>query len=475
MVTLRILLPGLIQSLMSEVSQKAVYLVYGIIAAAFLFIILSFFDYSPAICWTAAITLLCAVWWIFEPVPIPVTSMVPLALFPTVGVLSPAQVGQAYGSPTVLLVLGGFILSAAMVSSKAHQRVAIMMVNLVGGQSSRRLVFGFMAAAALLSMWISNAATSLMLLPVVLAVLEKTRDKALATPLLLGLAYAANVGGLGTPIGTPANLVFIQVYSDTSGNTIGFLQWMTWSIPIVLIFLPVIGWWLTRKLTFKENIDLPVVGSWQRHEKRVLLVFFAAAMAWMFRTEPFGGWSMLLGLPGATDASVALFAAISLFIISDGKGGRLLDWQSTSQIPWGILILLGSGFTIARAFSESGLSEILGNSLSGLTVFPVFFMIAGLCLFVTFLTELTSNTATTALLMPVLAATAMALEMDPLLLMLPAALSASCAFMLPTATTPNGVVFSTGRFAIKTMATQGVVINLLGAFLITSAIYIYLA
>lgn len=450
------------------------YILGGVIAGGLCYWLLSGMGYSSAVCWTASITTLCAVWWIFEAVPIPVTSMVPLALFPTVGVLTPAQVGQAYGSPTVLLVLGGFIISASMVSSGAHQRVAIMMVNLVGGHSSRRIVLGFMVAAAVLSMWISNAATSLMLLPVVLAVLEKTRDPRLATPLLLGLAYACNVGGLGTPIGTPANLVFIQVYSDTTGESISFLQWMTWGIPIILVFLPIIGWWLTRQLTSSEKIALPAVGQWQVPEKRVLYVFFITALAWMFRTEPFGGWSNLLNLPGATDASIALFAAVSLFIIPDGKGARLLDWKGASRIPWGILILLGSGFTIARAFSESGLSTILGDALSGLTVFPVLLMIAGLCLFVTFLTELTSNTATTALLMPVLGAAAIAADIDPMMLMLPAALSASCAFMLPTATTPNGVAFSTGRFAIKTMASEGVMINLLGVLVISGAAYLLL-
>ena len=197
------------------------------------------------------------------------------------------------------------------------------------------------------------------------------------------------------------------------------------------------------------------------------MVFFATACAWMFRTEPFGGWSQALNVPGVTDASIALFAAISLFIIPDGKGARLLDWEGVSKIPWGILILLGSGFAIARAFSESGLSAILGQALSGLTAYPILIMTAGLCLMVTFLTELTSNTATTALLMPVLAGAALAANIDPILLMLPAALSASCAFMLPTATTPNGVAFSTGQFAIKTMAREGVVINLLGVLIIT--------
>jgi len=313
-----------------------------------------------------------------------------------------------------------------------------------------------------------------MLLPVALSVLERSRDPKLAPALLLGLAYACNVGGLGTPIGTPANLVFLQVYRDTTGNDISFFQWMQWGIPIVLVFVPIIGLWMTRHLHTSEPMELPEAGQWTTVEKRVLLVFVLTACAWMFRTGPFGGWSSLFNLPGANDASIALLAAISLFIIPDGSGGRLLVWEDALKIPWGILILLGSGFAIARAFTVSGLSAILGETLSGLTVFPVLLMIAGLCLVVTFLTELTSNTATTALLMPLLAAAAIAANIDPILLMLPAALSASCAFMLPTATTPNGVVFSSGVFPIRLMAREGVVTNIIGVVIISAATYLLL-
>lgn len=455
-------------------SAKPAFLLTGLVLASICFFLLKHLGLSNAICWTAAITTLCACWWIFEAVPIPVTAMVPLALLPSLGILTPAQTGEAYGSPTVLLVLGGFLLSAAMVSSGTHHRVAINMVNLFGGRSSRHLVFGFMAAAIVLSMWISNAATSLMLLPVALSVLERTRDPLLPPVLLLGLAYACNVGGLGTPIGTPANIVFLQVYGDTTGQDIGFLQWMSWGIPIILIFTPIIGFWLTRNLTFSEPIELPQAGHWTVVEKRVMTVFSVTACAWMFRGEPFGGWSGLLNLPNVNDASIALLAAISLFIIPDGRGGRLLVWEDALKIPWGILILIGSGFAIARAFDVSGLSSILGETLSGLTNFPILVMIASLCLVVTFLTELTSNTATTALLMPLLAAAALAAGIEPILLMLPAALSASCAFMLPTATTPNGVVFSTGVFPIRKMAVEGILINLIGVAVISSYSYVFL-
>jgi sodium-dependent dicarboxylate transporter 2/3/5 len=445
-------------------------LIAAILVAAILYVIMASAPYPPAVCWTAAITLLCATLWITEALPIPVTAMIAIALFPSVGVLTPAQVGQAFGSPTVLLVLGGFILSASMVTSGAHRRVALTLINIIGGASSRRVVFGFMCAAAFLSMWISNAATSLMLLPVALAILEKAEDTKLSTPLLLGMAYAASVGGLGTPIGTPANLVFIENYALATGTEISFTRWMLWGVPIALLMLPVVFLWITRNLDYRKPLTLPRMGPWQTAEKRVLIVFAITAFAWMTRAEPFGGWSNLIGLPSVTDTNIAVFAAISLFIIPNGKGSPLLDWESASRIPWGILILLGSGFTIARAFTESGLSTILGDALSGLSALPLLVMIGALCLVVTFMTELTSNTATTTLLMPILAAAAIAAGLeDPILMMLPAALTASCAFMLPTATTPNTVAFSTGRFPLRRMVTEGFALNLLGVFVVTLA------
>jgi sodium-dependent dicarboxylate transporter 2/3/5 len=456
------------------VNARQALLIAAIAAASVCYGLLSAVPYPPEVCWTAALTLFCAILWITEALPIPVTALIALALFPAVGVLTPAQVGQAFGSPTVLLVLGGFILSASMVASGAHRRVALGMVNLIGGTSSRRVVFGFMCASAFLSLWISNAATSLMLLPVAMAVLERADDPKLATPLLLGMAYAASIGGLGTPIGTPANLVFIQVYGDSTGTDVSFFAWMRWGVPVALLLLPVCFLWITRGLTHREPIALPASGNWRRAEKRVLIIFAVTAVAWMTRSQPFGGWSALFGLPDISDANIAVLAAISLFIVPDGAGGRLLDWDDANRIPWGILILLGSGFTIASAFTESGLSAILGEALTGLSALPVIVMIAALCLVVTFMTELTSNTATTALLMPVLAAAALATGLDPILLMLPAALTASCAFMLPTATTPNTVVFSTGRFPIKKMAGEGVVMNLLGVAVVSLASYVLL-
>lgn len=415
---------------------------------------------------TAALTLVCALWWIFEPIPIPFTSLLPIALFPLLGVLTPGQVGQSVGSPLILLLMGGFMLSTAMADSGAHRRIALHMVNLFGGGNARGLVLGFMVAAATLSMWISNTATTLMLLPVALAVLERA-ERAMATPLLLGIAYAASIGGLGTPIGTPPNLIFMQVHLDQFGQAPNFLQWMTWGIPVVVLLVPAAGWWLTRGLSLKQPVVLPHAGQWTRYERRVLTVFALTAVAWITRQAPAGGWSDWLNLPQANDASVALIAVTLMAMLPNGGGGRLLNWDSAVKIPWGVLLLFAGGITLAAAFVSSGLAEIIAGKLAALATLPAWLLIVSICLGVTFLTEVTSNTATASLLLPVLAATAIATGIEPMLLMVPAALSASCAFMLPVATAPNAIVYGSQLISVKDMVRAGFVLNLVGAVVIT--------
>jgi|TARA_B110000305_G_scaffold27645_2_gene25680 sodium-dependent dicarboxylate transporter 2/3/5 len=453
-------------------SKSFIGLTLGPLLAVMAFLTLQHLGWPAPACWTAAVTVICAVWWIFEPIPIPVTSLIPLATLPIIGVLTPAQVGEAYGSPLVLLLMGGFILSTAMEKSGAHRRIALGMVNLFGGNSSRRLVFGFMAAAAVLSMWISNTATTLMLLPVALAVIERSDDDNLAIPLLLGIAYAASVGGIGTPIGTPPNLVFREIYWENTGIEIGFLTWMSWGVPVVLIFVPIIALWLTRRLNHQGHIDMPKVGAWQTEERRVFIVFALTALAWVTRSQPFGGWKTWLDVPGANDASVALLAVIAMFLIPNGKGSRLLDWETASRIPWGMLILFGGGIAIAKAFVISGMSAALGEALAGIAGWPILAMMAVICLCITFLTEMTSNTATTTLMMPILAAAAIAAGVPPESLMVPAAMSASCAFMLPVATAPNTIVFSTGRFTTSRMAREGAALNFVGVIVISVMCYL---
>lgn len=431
---------------------------------------------TEAIVVVAAVAVLCIVWWIFEPVPIPITSLLPLAILPMAGVLTAAEVGQAYGSPLILLLLGGFLLSQGMERSGAHRRIALGMIRLFGARSPRRLVLGFMSAAAVLSMWISNTATTLMLLPVALAVLEgaEHRDR-LAVPLLLGMAYAASVGGVGTPIGTPPNLIFMQVYRDFTGEEISFSRWMTWGIPVVLLLVPAMAFALTRKLGSAAAITLPEVGAWTPAERRVLLVFALTAVAWVTRGEPFGGWSSWLGLEGANDASVAFLAVIIMFIVPDGRGERLLDWEQANRIPWGVLLLFAGGICLAKGFVASGLSALLGDVLADLTDIPAPLLVLFICFVVTFLTEATSNTASTTLLMPILAAAALSAELPPELLMVPAAMCASCAFMLPVATAPNTVVFGSGLISTGRMAREGLLLNFIATGVVAAVSYLVIA
>jgi solute carrier family 13 (sodium-dependent dicarboxylate transporter), member 2/3/5 len=447
----------------------------GLCLAGIVAVALVYLGLSPPLVVTAACSVLCIAWWVFEPIPIPVTSLLPLALMPLFGVLTPAETGEAYGSPLILLLLGGFLLSRGMESTGAHRRIALGVVRLVGGGSPRRVVMGFMVAGSLLSMWISNTATVLMLVPVALAILESSSDRRrLAVPLLLGLAWACSIGGLGTPIGTPPNLVFMQVYQEFTGETVGFARWMSIGIPVVLIMIPLTALWLTRDLPHDIKIQVPEVGEWRSAEKRVLTLFGLTALAWMTRSEPFGGWRDLLGLNTANDASVAFIAVIALFVLRDKDRKPLITWQQAADIPWGVLLLFAGGICLAKAFVTSGLSTIAGESLVALTTLPIYWMMLIICLAVTFMTEATSNTATTALLMPILASAAIAAGIDPLLLMVPAALSASCAFMLPVATAPNAVVFGTGEVKIGQMVREGFVLNVLGAFLISGLMWLLL-
>ena len=427
---------------------------------------------------TGGLTALCALWWIFEPIPIPATSMIPLGVMPLVGILDGKQVAQAYGDPLIILLMGGAMLSKAMEKSGAHRRVALAMVNLFGGDSLRSLVFGFMVASAVLSMWVSNTATTLMLLPVAYAVLDSIQhpdDRGkLAVPLFLGIAYSASIGGLGTPIGSPPNVIFLKVYAETTGTMPSFMQWMTWALPVVMVMIPVAGLWLTRHLTSNQSVEIPEVGQWRQEEFRVLLVFGLTALAWITLREPFGGWSSWLGVPSANYAAVALTAVIIMFVVPNGKGGKLLDWDSASNIHWGVLLLFAGGIAIAKAFAITGISSAIGESLSSVTRLSVIVIIAAVALAVTFLTEITSNTATTALLMPILAAASLGAGFEPALLMLPAALSASCAFMLPVATAPNAIVFGTGRVTVEQMVREGLILNLIGVLVITSVVYYWL-
>ncbi len=446
-------------------------LITGPLLAAGLAASMSFYGWDIQACWTGAVVMLCVIWWIFEPIPIPVTSLIPLAVFPIVGVLSKEEIAKAYGNDMILLMLSGFMISAAMAHSGTHYRLALGLVRLVGGNSSRRIVLGFMGACALLSMWISNTSTTLMMLPLALAVINQSSDKKLAIPLLLSIAYGSSIGGLGSPIGTPPNLIFMQEYQNFTGTAVSFTQWMSWGVPVVLLMAPLAGLWLTRNLTHVGELSMPQPGPWRSEERRILIIFGLTVLAWVTRTEPFGGWSTWLDVKGASDATVALFAVITMFLIPNGQGGKLLDWEAAVKVPWGILILFAGGIAIAQAFVESGLSKSIAEQLTMLSNLHPLVIITTVALAVTFLTETTSNTATAAMLMPILGPAGLAAGVDPALLMVPAAMSASYGFMLPAGTPPNAIAFGTGMIPIDRMVREGLVLNFIGVLVITLVCY----
>ncbi|MEM9066187.1 MAG: SLC13 family permease [Planctomycetota bacterium] len=428
---------------------------------------------------TAAVTVLCAVWWCSEALPIPVTSLVPFVVFPLAGVLDHGQLALAYGDRFILLFMGGFMISRAAEKSRAHLRIADGVIRLVGTSSDRRLVIGFMLASGLSSMWISNTATALIMLPVAMAVIaQRQAAPKFAVSLLLAVAYGSSIGGVTTLTGTPPNGVFASVYADVTGSNVDFVRWMRVGLPVGLLMMVACGVLLTLGLRGGGGAEREDLGPWTRAQALVFVVITVTALLWITRRLPFGlgGWSIWLDMPAAHDATIALLAVIALFLIpsgaqrEDGSADRLLDWQTARNIPWGILLLFAGGLAIAQAFRATGLADQIGAGIQDASAgLPTFVVIGLICLTVTFTTEVTSNTATTTLLMPILAAAAAAAGVDPALYMVPAALSASCAFMLPVATPPNAIVFGGSKqLTIPKMAKRGVVLNLVGVVVVTS-------
>lgn len=441
---------------------------------------------APACC-CAWVAVVCALWWIFECLNIAIVGLLPFIAFPLLGVLDHKTVAQAYGNTMILLLMGGFFLSMAMERSGAHRRIAVTMVRAVGGQGGRRLVLGFMLATALLSMWISNTATTLMMLPIVMAVLSQAEDQALRAPLLLGVAYAASVGGMATPIGTPPNVVFMGMIEERFKIEVSFAQWMMIGVPIVALLLPAIWLWITRRLKDARPVEMPEVGDWRPSEVRVLCVFAVTALLWIFRAAPYGGWSAWLPGGGETvgDTTVALAACLFMFLCPSGEPAdeidertglpaprRILDWPTAATIPWGILIMFGGGLALAAGFESSGLSRAIGTQLSLFQSAPVWLIVLSVCLLVTFLTEITSSVATATLMLPILGELAIATAVSPEGVMIAGTISASCAFMLPVATAPNVIVFRAGGIRTDKMAANGFLLNLYAAVVITVVVLI---
>lgn len=444
----------------------------------------------------AALAVVMAVFWVFELVPLPVTALFPIVAMPLLGLADLKLVTANYAQPTVFLFLGGFLLALALQRCGLHRRIALAVLRKVGAKPTR-LILGFMIASALLSMWISNTATAMVMLPIALSVIAevesltgRTRDVVgLSTALMLGIAYAADMGGMATPVGTPPNLVFMTMLPEVAPDVepVTFAQWLVLGLPLSITFLAM-GSFLLGRVLFRFDVtdvfaDVDVLdelssslGRLRRDELLTGLVFGATALLWVTgadlrwgETFTMPGWRSALGLEGFGDGAVAIGGAILLFVIpsADRDGEALMDWETARDVPWGLLLLYGGGFSLAMGFRGSGLSEQIAGAMTGLegTSPPLLVLVVNTVL--TFLTELTSNTATTSLVLPILADAAPALGVDPRLLMIPATLSASCAFMMPVASPTQAVVFGSGHVTIKDMVRCGFWFNVIGVLLVT--------
>ncbi|MEQ9546665.1 MAG: DASS family sodium-coupled anion symporter [Marinobacter sp.] len=436
--------------------------------------------------WAAAgLMLLMATWWSTEAIPIPATALLPIVLVPALGLGSVKEATAPYANPIIFLFLGGFTLGLAMQRWNLHRRIALLTLRSVG-EKPKRQIAGFMIATAFLSMWVSNTATSIMMLPIGLSVIammgssEPEAQRRYATALLLAIAYSASIGGIATLIGTPPNALLAAYLSENQGVSIGFAQWMLIGVPVTLLMLLLTWWWLTRRdfgLTSQGDSgamigdELAALGSLQKGEKLVATVFLLTAAAWIFRPLLSDGL-----MPWLSDTGIAISAAVALFLIPVNAKERVfvMDWETAQNIPWGVLLLFGGGLAMAGVISSSGLAEWIAESLSIAGHLPVIVMIVLVAAVIIFLTEVTSNTATAAAFLPLLGALAMSQDLSPLLLTVPAAIAASCAFMMPVATPPNAIVFSSGHMKIQDMIHAGFALNLLGVVVVTLTSYLLL-
>ena len=444
----------------------------------------------------AAVTVLMAIWWISEAIPIYATALVPLILFPLLGVLPADLTAQSYGHNYVLMLLGGFFIAQAIEHQGLHRRIALGVIRTIGSSRSH-IMIGFMVATAFLSMWITNVAVVLMMLPIATAVIARDEEEStdsrpdrFGVALLLGVAYAASVGGTGTLIGTPPNMVMVGVLSTMypQAPDISFFAWMQMALPLVAVFLPAIWWYLVRYYRIQGHLgggrsvietEWNALGPMQSGERRVLIVFVLTALGWIFRRDwtvdqtVIPGWGTLLGVADYVhDSTVAMLGALALFILPDGTSGqRLLDWKAARTIPWGVALLLGGGFAIATGFRETGLAVWIGENLASISQLPTVVMIALIVGVLIFLTEINSNTATATIFLPILGTMAVAGQINPLLVMIPAAFACSFAFMLPSGTGTNTVIFGSERLTIPEMARCGLGMNLISWVLLTLLLY----
>ena len=466
----------------------------GLILGPVLFGIVMLFSPDEALSTEAlavmATTLWIATWWISEAIPIEATALLPIVLFPLSGALDLGTTTGAYGHYLIFLFLGGFIIALAIEKWNLHRRIALNIIYVIG-TNNQMLVLGFMVATWFLSMWISNTATSLMMMPIGLAIIKQLEkdhdpDPRSASPfskaLMLGIAYSASIGGMATLIGTPPNLVFAAVVKATFDIEISFLQWFIFGLPFSII-LTLICWWYLVKIAFnlegesslsgRDQIkaQLKALGPMSKEEKRVLIVFVATAFCWITRS-----FLLNLFIPKLTDTMIAVAGALALFLIAapNHQGEKLMDWSNTVKLPWGILMLFGGGLALAAGFTQSGLAEWIGSKMTLMEGIHFILILIAITALVNFLTEITSNVATASMILPILASLALAIGIHPYGLMVPAILAASCAFMLPVATPPNAVVFGSGFIQMKDMIRSGLRLNLMSIILIVVYVFVLL-
>lgn len=469
-------------------SSKLTY-IFPLLAGPLSFIVLSsidvpFADMSQHAWLIAGLTLWMAIWWISEAVPIPVTSLLPIILIPLLGLDSLGAVTAPYAHPLIFLFLGGFLLSIAMERWQLHRRIALHVMLIVGGKPSQQIA-GLMFVTAFLSMWMSNTATSVMMLPIALSIIalqesQHSDNQDIAKAMMLAIAYSASIGGVATLIGTPPNALLAAYLQSNYDIQVGFAQWMLLGVPVAVTMLLLCWLWLTR-VAFNLNQatlsdtrglfqqELQELGRITPAEKRVLAIFLFAAISWISRSfvQNLTGWPL-------DDTIIALIAASLLFIvpISWKSGQRILQWDDTKKLPWGILLLFGGGLALAGQIQKSGLADFIALQVGGLDGLSIILLVVLVTTIIVFLTEVTSNTATAAGFLPLLGPVALALDTSVAMLVVPAALAASCAFMMPVATPPNAIVFASGKLKIIDMVKAGFALNLMAIVVISAFCYL---
>ena len=469
----------------------------GLLTGLIIFLVILLLPNPPGMSTEAknamAVVSLMTVWWIAESIPVYATAFLPLVLYPMLRVLPAAQTAENYGHNYVLMMLAGFLLAKAIESSNLHKRIALVLMSLLG-TSRQKLMLSLMIATAFISMCIANVTTALLMLPIALAI--TTRDEAEAgrktsfsTAMMLATAYSASIGGVATLIGSPTNLIFLGIMGNLfpDAPTISFLDWLKIGLPVTIIFLPIVWFYLVKYFKIQGSIagsheivknELHSLGKMNAVEKRVMWVFAITTLAWIFRDDlVFGrvkipGWSELLGLQNYVhDSTVAMASAIFLFALPDGKGKRLLDWKSASQIPWGVVMIVGGGYAIAAGFQSTGLASWMGNQLAFISAFPFWIVLVIVVGFILFFTEINSNTATANIFLPVLASIAIAGQTNPLLLMIPATFASTFAFMMPAGTGPNTVIFASEKVSVSEMVKCGFWLKLISLVVLTLILY----